>query len=95
VGFRGWGGEQERLWTERRWLVRSQAYAQAQEAALDRRLAKATAAFRELTRRKQGKKQLFHAELMDAAAAIGTRERVEGLLTCTACAVLTTGRKRA
>ena len=50
------------------------AYAQAQEAALERRLAKATAALRELTRRKQGKKQLFHAELMQAAAAIGTRK---------------------
>jgi transposase len=95
VALRGLVGEQERPWTERRWLVRSQAYAQAQEAALERRLAKATAAFRELTRRKQGKKRLFHAELMDAAAAIGTRERVEGLLSCTACAVLTAGRKRA
>ena len=32
-------GEQQVRWTERRWLVRSQAYAQAQEAALERRLA--------------------------------------------------------
>src|SRR3954470_1377569 len=30
-------GEQEVQWTERRWLVRSQAYAQAQEAAFERR----------------------------------------------------------
>ena len=37
-------GEKEVRWTERRWLVRSQAYAQAQEAALERRLATATAA---------------------------------------------------
>jgi transposase len=88
-------GKEEVRWAERRWLVRSQAYAQAQEAALERRLAKATAACRELTRRQQGKKQLFHAELMDAAAAIGTRERVEGLLSWTVRAVLTTGRKHA
>jgi len=49
-------GEQAVRWTERRWLVRSLAYAQAQEAALERRLAEATAALRELVRRKQGKK---------------------------------------
>src|SRR3954463_6105995 len=34
-------GTQEVRWTERRWLVRSQASAQAQEAALERRLANA------------------------------------------------------
>jgi transposase len=82
-------------WTERRWLVRSQAYAQAQEAALERRLATATAAVRELPTRKQGKKPLFHAELMRAAAALVTREGVEGLLEYTARAVLTTRPKRA
>src|SRR4051794_29752343 len=37
-------GAQEVRWTERRWLVRSRAYAQAQEAALERRPAKAGAA---------------------------------------------------
>src|SRR5262245_52059040 len=41
-------------WTERRWLVRSQAYARAQETALERRLARAEAALRELPTRKQG-----------------------------------------
>jgi transposase len=82
-------------WTERRWLVRSQAYAQAQEAALERRLATATAAVRELPTRKQGKKPLFHAELMRAAAALVTHEGVEGLLEYTARAVLTTRSKRA
>jgi transposase len=87
--------EEEVSWTERRWLVRSQAYAQAQEAALERRLATALAAVRDLPTRKQGKKQLFHAELVDAAAAIGRRERVDGLLCCTVRAVLTTGPKRA
>jgi transposase len=88
-------GEEAVRWTERRWLVRSHAYAQAQAAALERRLATATAAVRELPTRKQGKKPLFHAELMQAAQAIVTREGVEGLLTYTARAVLTTRPKRA
>src|SRR3954451_20435239 len=74
-------GEKEVRWTERRWLVRSQAYAQAQEAALERRLENALQALRELVVRKQGKKQLFHAELMRAAQAIVSREGVEGLLS--------------
>jgi transposase len=81
--------------TERRWLVRSQAYAQAQEAALERRLATATQALHELVVRKQGKKQLFHAELMQAAEAIVQREGVEDLLSYTARALLTTRQVRA
>ena len=88
-------GEEAVRWTERRWLVRSQAYAQAHEAALERRLATATAALRELPARKRGKKPLVHAELMRAAAAIVTREAVEGLLEYTARAVMTTRPKRA
>jgi transposase len=76
-------------WTERRWLVRSRAYAQAQEAALERRLAKAEAALRDLPTRKQGKKQLFHAELMRAAETILAREGVDGLLRFRAAARLT------
>ena len=88
-------GQKQVVWTERRWLVRSQAYAQSQEAALERRLVTATAAVRELPTRKQGKKQLFHAELLRAAAAIVTRAGVEGLLSYTAQALLTTRQKRA
>jgi transposase len=76
-------GDQEVRWTERRWLVRSQAYARAQEAALERRLGKATQALRELVVRKQGKKPLVHAELMEAAQAIVRREGVDGLLSYT------------
>jgi transposase len=87
-------GEREVRWKERRWLVRSQAYAQSQEAALERRLATATAALVELPRRKQGKKPLFHADLVQAAAAIVTREGVTGLLSCTVRAVLTGRQKR-
>jgi transposase len=95
VPLTAWVGEQEVCWTEQRWLVRSQAYAQAQESALERRLTKATSACRDLVLRKQGKKQLFHAELVDAAAAIATHERVVGLLRCTVRAVLLTSPKRA
>lgn len=68
-------------WTERRFLVRSLAYAQAQQTALERRLDRAIKALRELVVRKQGKKQLFHAELMAQAEAIVKREGVEGLLS--------------
>jgi transposase len=88
-------GDKEVRWAERRWLVRSLAYAQAQEAALERRLATATKALRELVVRKQGKKQLFHAELMQAAEGIVKREGVEGLLSYTAQALMTTRQVRA
>jgi transposase len=82
-------------WTERRWLVRSLAYAQAQEAALERRLDNAAKALRELVRRKQGKKQLCHAELMEAAAAIVARQGVQGLLNYTVQTLMQTRQVRA
>jgi len=88
-------GKQDVRWTERRWLVRSQAYAQTQEAALERRLAKAAAALRDLPTRKQGKQQLFHAELVRAADAIVAREGVAGLLRYTAQTRMTTRPVRA
>jgi transposase len=81
-------------WTERRWLVRSKAYAVAQQEALERRLSTAERCLRELPTRKQGKKQLFHTELMAAAEVIMKRERVEDLLSCTAQAVMTRPKKR-
>jgi len=86
---------EEVRWTERRWLVRSLAYAQGQQETLERRLATAEACLRELPIRKQGKKQLFHADLMAAAEVIVKRERVEGLLSCTAEAMMTRRKKRA
>src|SRR3954469_19486639 len=95
VPLTAWVGEKEVQWKERRWLVRSQAYAQSQEAALDRRLATATAALAELPTRKQGKKPLFHAELMEAAAAIVTREGVTGLVSYTVQTLVTARQKRA
>src|SRR3954471_1701409 len=88
-------GAQEVRWAERRWLVRSRAYAQAQEAALERRLANAEAGLRDLPARKQGKKPLFHAELVRAAEAIVARDGVEGLLGSTVQARMTTRPVRA
>src|SRR5262245_46974032 len=88
-------GAQEVRWTERRWLVRSQAYAQAQEAALERRLANAEAALRDLPARKRGKKPLFHAELVRGAEAIVARDGVGGLLRYTVQSRVTTRPVRA
>jgi transposase len=82
-------------WTERRWLVRSRAYARAQEAALERRLANAAAALRDLPARKPGKKPRFHAELVRAAEAIVARDGVDGLLRYTVQARMTTRPVRA
>jgi transposase len=81
-------GDKPVRWTERRWLVRSQSYARAQEAALERRLERATQAVHELTVRKRGKTPLFYAELMEAAQAIVRREGVDGLLGYTVRAVM-------
>jgi transposase len=87
-------GVEEISWTERRWLVRSCRYAAAEEAALDRRLAKAEAAVGALANRKQGKKRLSEAEMAEAVASILTRERVSGLLDVTVRATTTTKEKR-
>jgi transposase len=67
-------------WTERRWLVRSLAFAAGQQQQLDRRLQKATEQLSQLTQRKQGKKRLTTQEVTAAAEAIVTKQRVEGLL---------------
>ena len=88
-------GTQEVRGTERRWLVRSQASAQAQEAAPDRRLATAEAALRHLPTRKQGKKPRVHAEWVQAAEAIVARDGVEGVLRATVQTRVTTRPVRA
>jgi transposase len=72
-------GKQVR-WTERRWLVRSLAYAAAQHKQLDRRLHKATQQLAELGQRKQGKKRLDAQEMAAAAEEIVTKHRVQNLL---------------
>jgi transposase len=87
-------GKKEVRWTEQRWLVRSLAYAQGQEAVLERRLGRAITALRELVVRKQGKKQLFYAELLEAAEGIVKREGVEGLVSYAVQAMMTTRKVR-
>ena len=82
-------------WTERRWLVRSLAYARAQEAGLERRLDKAEDELRELVVPRQGKKQLFYEDLMQAAGSIVTRQGVDGLLAYTVRAMMKTRQVRA
>jgi transposase len=88
-------GDKKVRWTERRWLVRSLAYAQAQETALERRLGKAAAELSELVVRRQGKKQLYYAGLMEAAEAIVTRHAVAGLLSYAVRTMMKTRQVRA
>jgi transposase len=68
------------IWTERRWLVRSLAYAQGQHKQLDRRLQKASEQLAGLAERKQGKKRLTAEQILAAATAIVKKQRVQGLL---------------
>ena len=68
-------------WTERRWLVRSLAFAAGQHRQLDRRLQKAEEELAGLNERKQGKKRLTTQEMQAAAEAIVTKQRVQGLLS--------------
>jgi transposase len=71
---------QQVTWTERRWLVRSLAYALGQQQQLDRRLQKAQEQLAGLNDRKQGKKRLSAPELAARAEEIVHKQRVEGLL---------------
>lgn len=82
-------------WTERRWLVRSQAYARAGAEALEGRLDEAQAALAELPVRKRGKKQLFYAALHEAAEAVVRAKGVEGLLSWQVHTIFTDVCKRA
>jgi transposase len=69
-------------WTERRWLVRSLAFAQGQQTQLDRRLQTASDQLVTLGERKQGKKRLSTEELAAAAEQIVKKHRVSNLLCC-------------
>lgn len=75
-------GEEELLpWTERRLVVHSLKQAQAAQAALQARLAKAQAALAVLPSRRRGKKRFPAREpLRQAAEAILERYQVQGLL---------------
>jgi transposase len=68
-------------WTERRWLVRSLAYAAGQHKQLDRRLQKAEEELAQLNICKQGKKRLTAKEIEEAAEQIIQKRRVEGMLS--------------
>jgi transposase len=80
VPLQGEVAGQQVAWTERRWLVRSLAYAAGQHKQLERRLQRACEQLAELNERKQGKKRLTTQELAAAAAAIVAKQRVPGLL---------------
>jgi transposase len=67
-------------WTERRWLVRSLAFALGQQTQLDRRLQTAREQLAALNERKQGKKRLTVQELTAAAEQIVTKQRVPNML---------------
>jgi len=74
-------GGQTVAWVERRFIVRSLRYAEAQEAALRERLEKAQAALDELMRPRRGKKRLNSLEEYEhAIEEILRRYRVQGLL---------------
>ncbi len=68
-------------WTERRWVVRSVAFAEGQQEQLERRLRQAQEALEQLTERKQGKRVLSADELPQAVRSILHQHRVEGVLT--------------
>jgi transposase len=72
-------------WTERVFVVYSEAYAQAQARGLEQRLATATTKLQALTPpRGRGKRQIKdEAQLVQAAQAIQQAQRVEGLLSYT------------
>jgi transposase len=70
-------------WTERRWLVRSVAFAQAQQERLEARIAKAIAEVERLNERKQGKKRLSLEETHEAVQRIIEEHRVDSFVSYT------------
>ena len=80
VQVRGEVNGRQVVWTERRWLVRSLAYAQGQHQQLERRLHKAEEQLAALNERKQGKKRLTAGQMQTAAAAVVKKQRVGGML---------------
>lgn len=67
-------------WKERRWLVRSLAFAQGQAKQLARRLQTAQEQLAGLHQRHQGKKRLTASEMAAAAEGIVNKQRVQSLL---------------
>ena len=77
-------------WTERRIIVQSKRYAEAEAAQLDKRLARAEAQLRDLTVRRQGKRRLTPEQVLSAAQKLIIDYRVEGLLSVTVSSSTTT-----
>jgi transposase len=77
--------DQTLIWTERVFVVRSQAYAEVMARGLERRLATATKKLNALTPpRGRGKRQVKEEKtLIEKATAILEKHRVEGLLSYT------------
>ena len=67
-------------WTERRFVVRSAGFAQAQKRKLDERLHKASEQIGRIKQRQHGRKALDAAGMKEAALAILEQQRLEGLL---------------
>jgi transposase len=67
-------------WAERRWLVRSLAFAAGQHKQLDRRLQKAEEELAGLNERKRGKRRLTAQQMQAAAEGIVKKQRVGGML---------------
>jgi len=90
-------GEVRRTWDERCLVVRSHAYAEAEKAALKRRLTQAEAALRRLTPpRGRGVRPVRDEAVLKAqVTAILTHHRVTDLLTATWERQVTVHRKRA
>jgi len=78
-------------WTERRWLVRSLAFARGQEEQLERRLGQAREELLRLGGRQRGKAVLSSEQMTQAAVDLLKKHRVEGLLKA---ATQTTRRER-
>ena len=70
-------------------MVRSDAFAKAQKAALAKRLAKAEQALAQLSRRGQGRKRLDAAGLREATQEAIRTNRVEGLLSAEVATIRT------
>jgi transposase len=80
VPLTGEADDKQVHWKERRWLVRSLAYAAGQHKQLDRRLQTAAEQLAGLGERKQGKKRLTAQEMAAVAQEIVTKHRVQDML---------------
>ena len=67
-------------WSERRWLVRSVAFAESQQKHLEERVPRAEEELQQLGERKQGKRVLSASQMQEAASALLVKHRVEGLV---------------